>query len=43
LFYESMVTKHTDELELQMVEQLRAYYLVQGILVHLVQEDSSGA
>jgi hypothetical protein len=34
------ITKNrTDETELQMVEQLRAYYLVRGALVHVVKED----
>src|SRR5206468_8483014 len=37
---EQMLKNRTDDLELQMVEQLRAYYLVQGTLVHLVQEDA---
>jgi len=38
------ITKNrTDETELHMVEQLRAYYLISGTLVQLVQEDwSSG-
>jgi hypothetical protein len=36
------ITKHhTDETELQMVDQLRAYYLVSGTIVQLVQEDST--
>jgi hypothetical protein len=36
------ITKHhTDETELHMVEQLRAYYLVSGTIVRLVQEDSA--
>jgi hypothetical protein len=36
------ITKHhTDETELQMVDQLRAYYLVSGTIVQLVQEDSA--
>jgi hypothetical protein len=36
------ITKNrTDETELQMVEQLRAYYLISGTIVQLVQEDSS--
>ena len=35
-------TKHpTDETELQMVEQLRAYYLVSGTIVQLVQADAA--
>jgi hypothetical protein len=32
---------HTDETELQMVNQLRAYYLISGTIVKLVQEDAS--
>ena len=36
------ITKHhTDETERQMVAQLRAYYLVSGTIVRLVQEDSA--
>jgi hypothetical protein len=36
------ITKHrTDERELQMVDQLRAYYLVAGTIVRVVQEDSA--
>jgi hypothetical protein len=36
------ITKHhTDETELQMVDQLRAYYLIAGTIVQLVQEDSA--
>jgi|SRR6267143_3965338 hypothetical protein len=36
------ITKHhTDETELQMVDELRAYYLIAGTIVKLVQEDSS--
>src|SRR6266436_6406409 len=36
------ITKHhTDETELQMVDELRAYYLIAGTIVQLVQEDSS--
>ena len=36
------ITKHhTDETELQMVNELRAYYLIEGTIVKLVQEDSS--
>ncbi|HEX7193702.1 MAG TPA: hypothetical protein VF207_01940 [Chthoniobacterales bacterium] len=35
------ITKNrTDETELHMVEQLRAYYLVRGVLVHVVKEDA---
>jgi hypothetical protein len=32
---------HTDETELQMVDELRAYYLIAGTIVQLVREDSS--
>lgn len=36
------ITKHhTDETELQMVDGLRAYYLIEGTIVQLVQEDSA--
>jgi hypothetical protein len=36
------ITKHyTDKTELQMVNELRAYYLIAGTIVQLVQEDSS--
>ena len=36
------ITKHhTDGTELQMVDELRAYYLIAGTIVKLVQEDSS--
>ena len=36
------ITKHyTDETELQMVNELRAYYLIAGTIVQLVREDSS--
>jgi hypothetical protein len=36
------ITKHyTDETELQMVNELRAYYLIAGIIVQVVREDSS--
>jgi hypothetical protein len=31
-----------DDLELKMVEQLKAYYLIRGTLVQIVQEDKSG-
>jgi hypothetical protein len=31
----------TDEIELRMVEQLRAYYLIPGGLVRLVQQDAA--
>lgn len=37
-----LITKRrTDETELQMVDELRAYYLVCGTIVQLVQEDSA--
>jgi len=32
---------HTDETELQMVGELRAYYLIAGTIAQLVQEDSA--
>lgn len=36
------ITKHhTDEAELQMTEQLRAYYLTEGAIVKVVQEDAA--
>jgi hypothetical protein len=36
------ITKNrTDEIELRMVEQLRAYYLIPGGIVHLVQQDAA--
>src|SRR4030088_623466 len=36
------ITKnHTDETELQMVYQLRAYFLVRGVLIHVVKEDEA--
>jgi len=36
------ITKHhSDATELQMVDQLRAYYLISGTIVELVQEDSA--
>jgi hypothetical protein len=36
------ITKHpTDEAELQMIEQLRAYYLIEGALVQVVLEDAA--
>ena len=36
------LTKHpTDEAELQMIEQLRAYYLIEGAIVQVVQEDAT--
>jgi hypothetical protein len=36
------ITKHhTDEIELQMVDELRAYYLIAGTIAQLFQEDSA--
>ena len=36
------LTKHpTDEAELQMIEQLRAYYLIEGALLQVVVEDAA--
>ena len=36
------ITKNrTDEIELRMVEQLRAYYLIPGGIVQLVQQDAT--
>jgi hypothetical protein len=36
------ITKNrTDEIELRMVEQLRAYYLIPGGIVQLVQQDAA--
>jgi hypothetical protein len=36
------ITKNrTDEIELRMVEQLRAYYLIPGGIVRLVQQDAA--
>jgi hypothetical protein len=36
-----IVKHHTDQTELQMTDGLRAYYLVCGTIVRLVQEDSA--
>ena len=36
-----IVKHHTDQTELRMTEELRAYYLVFGTIVQLVQEDSA--
>ena len=37
-----LITKHrTDEMELRMVEQVRAYYLIPGGIVRLVQQDAA--
>jgi hypothetical protein len=38
---QQITTNRTDATELQMVEQLRAYYLVRGALVHVVKEDEA--
>jgi hypothetical protein len=36
------ITKHrTDEMELRMVEQVRAYYLIPGGIVRVVQQDAA--
>ncbi len=36
------ITKHrTDRLELQMVQDLRAYYLIRGVIIQVVQEDAA--
>ncbi|MBV9673637.1 MAG: hypothetical protein JO076_12545, partial [Verrucomicrobia bacterium] len=36
------ITKHrTDGAELQMTEQLRAYYLIEGAIVQVIQEDAA--
>jgi hypothetical protein len=36
------ITKHqTDEMELHMTEQLRAYYLIEGAIVQVVLEDAT--
>jgi hypothetical protein len=36
-----IVKHHTDQTELQMTDGLRAYYLVSGTIVRLVEEDSA--
>jgi hypothetical protein len=37
-----LITKErTDELELKMIEQVRAYYLIRGTMVQVVTEDTS--
>ena len=33
--------RHTDETELRMIEQLRAYYLIEGVVVQVVLEDAA--
>jgi len=36
------ITKHrTDRLELQMVQDLRAYYLIRGVIIQVIQEDAA--
>ena len=36
------ITKHrTDQLELQMVQDLRAYYLIRGVIIQVIQEDAA--
>ena len=32
---------HTDRIELEMVENLRAYYLIRGTIIQVVQEDAA--
>jgi hypothetical protein len=34
-----IIQHHTDETELQMIEQPRAYYLIEGAIVQVVRED----
>jgi hypothetical protein len=37
-----LITKErSDELELKMIEQLRAYYLIRGTMVQVIAEDTS--
>jgi hypothetical protein len=36
-----IVKNRTDDLELQFVEQVRAYYLIRGAVVKIVQEDAA--
>ena len=36
-----IVQHHTDETELQMIEQPRAYYLVEGAIVQVILEDAA--
>jgi hypothetical protein len=38
---QKIVKNRTDDLELQFIEQVRAYYLVRGALVKVVQEDAA--
>jgi hypothetical protein len=36
------ISKHrTDRIELEMVQDLRAYYLIRGVIVQVVQEDTA--
>ena len=36
------ITKHrTDRAELEMVQDLRAYYLIRGVIIQVVQEDAA--
>src|SRR6266404_4219155 len=36
------ITKHrTDRVELEMVQDLRAYYLIRGVIIQVVQEDAA--
>jgi hypothetical protein len=36
------ITKHrTDRAELEMVQNLRAYYLIRGVIIQVVQEDAA--
>jgi hypothetical protein len=36
-----IIQHHTDEAEIQMIEQLRAYYLIEGAVVQVVLEDAA--
>jgi hypothetical protein len=36
-----IIRHHTDETELQMIEQPRAYYLIEGAIVQVVLEDAA--
>jgi hypothetical protein len=36
-----IVQHHTDETELQMIEQPRAYYLIEGAIVQVILEDAA--
>jgi len=36
------ITRHrTDRAELEMVQRLRAYYLIRGVIIQVVQEDAA--